>query len=448
MWARTRASPIKTAGLGKNLGSETKLDLGQRRLGLICATAWDDLQIARANFQACYEIQRYGVNVERSPGDFNARDFVIRAIRDLTSSGIDGIVGTSDYPGSLVASIIADQLALPGPKPEALLRASHKYYSRIAQRNCVAAATPQFALVDRKSIDEATFPLTFPIFVKPVKGTFSRFARKVYSYRQLKAYVDSPTVANYLTSYTYAFNQCLEMYGLPPDGGLMIAEEILNGLQYTLEAFIFENEMTVLGIVRSFMYVGTNSFERFDYPSDLKPHVSLLMIEIASKVMNELDFDNGVFNIEFFHDPCLDKVYIIEINPRMCPQFADMMENVNGLNTYEIAFSLAVGLRPVASGESTTYAAASSFVLRSFQDAVILHTPDRAKISEIEAMTPPMLVNTFFNAGESLSKDCYQFDGASYRYAVVNMAGPSASKLRSRMDFVKRQLNIVLAGNA
>ena len=41
-----------------------------------------------------------------------------------------------------------------------------------------------------------------------------------------------------------------------------------------------------------------------------------------------------------------DTIHIIEINPRMCSQFADLFEKVDGTNTYEYALALATGVRP------------------------------------------------------------------------------------------------------
>jgi hypothetical protein len=39
-----------------------------------------------------------------------------------------------------------------------------------------------------------------------------------------------------------------------------------------------------------------------------------------------------------------DGVHIVEISPQMCAQFADLVESVNGTNTYEILFAASINL--------------------------------------------------------------------------------------------------------
>ena len=62
---------------------------------------------------------------------------------------IDGVVGTGDYPGCMLAAQVARDLALPGPDPRAVVLLSHKFYSREIQRSVVREATPAFEAIDR-----------------------------------------------------------------------------------------------------------------------------------------------------------------------------------------------------------------------------------------------------------------------------------------------------------
>ena len=41
-----------------------------------------------------------------------------------------------------------------------------------------------------------------------------------------------------------------------------------------------------------------------------------------------------MFNIEMMYDAATDRIGIIEINPRMASQFADLYEKVDGTNSY------------------------------------------------------------------------------------------------------------------
>ena len=51
--------------------------------------------------------------------------------------------------------------------------------------------------------------------------------------------------------------------------------------------------------------------------------------------MTAVGFDHSCYNIEMFHDPAQDAISIIEINPRMSYQFADLFERVDGMSSFE-----------------------------------------------------------------------------------------------------------------
>ena len=54
-------------------------------------------------------------------------------------------------PGVTLAGALAAELGLAGARPERLITAAHKYYSRIAQRAAAPEAVPEFALVDLRA---------------------------------------------------------------------------------------------------------------------------------------------------------------------------------------------------------------------------------------------------------------------------------------------------------
>ena len=59
--------------------------------------------------------------------------------------------------------------------------------------------------------------------------------------------------------------------------------------------------------------------------------------------MEGLGFDNGLFNIEMTYDAAADRIAIIEINPRMASQFADLYEKVDGTSSYRVLLDIARG---------------------------------------------------------------------------------------------------------
>jgi hypothetical protein len=97
-----------------------------------------------------------------------------------------------------------ERLGLPGADPASIVRAQHKLLLREAlaahlpQANVRAAALP-WPLGDRRCREPRALAaaveaagLRFPLFAKPVKGTFSALARRVVSAEQLAAHLRLP----------------------------------------------------------------------------------------------------------------------------------------------------------------------------------------------------------------------------------------------------------------
>jgi biotin carboxylase len=414
------------------------------RVVLVCPTTWDTAQLPTLP-PIPYEVGTYGENVEHEPSAFDADLFIDEAVRSLGSAGIDGVTSSGDYPGALVAAFIAHELGLPGPDPESVLRCSHKYYARLAQREAVPEATPRFALIDPGQLDEDSLALRFPLFVKPVKSWFSQYARRVDTFEQLRRFVRSPGVRAHLATFVRPLDQLLARYPrFAFHGGYMLAEELLTGHQVTLEGLVQGGAMHIVGIVDSVMYQGTLSFKRFDYPSSVSASVARRMTVIAERVMTYIGFDNGLFNIELFYDERTDDVHIVEINPRMCAQFADLMESVNGTNTYELLVAVAAGRRAPVLRRRARFSVATSFVLRHFTDATVAAVPDTGRIEAIRARFPVTLVSTSYRQGQHLSDIEYESDGYSYRYAVLNIAGADKESLERDLAGVRGQLGFRL----
>lgn len=455
---------------------------GQRqRLLLLCPNEWDADQLPRSRdrWANTYEVLPYGEGAEHAPATFDALAFVDDTVRRFRHQGLAGVTSSSDYPGCLVAAAVAQALELPGPTPEAVLRCSHKYYSRQRQAEAVPEATPAFALLDPD--DLAACPLPFPFFVKPVKSWFSQHARRIASPEELHQFVSDPAVRSHLTGFVAPFNQLLHRYtDFAHDGGYLLAEECLTGVQVTVEGYSHRGRVEIVGVVDSVMYPGTISFQRFDYPSHLPAEVQARMADIAARVIPHTGLDEALFNIEMFYDADRDRIAIIEINPRMCGQFADLYELVNGTNTYEILFALATGRTPPGwqGGQATPtpatarqsneretlatsagrheeapetgvephggrFGVAASFALREFGDRIVRHTPDAETVAAVQRDYPVTLVQTFYHEGQRLS-DEDQSDGYSYRYGIINLAAPDHATLLTTFEEVKHRLGYVL----
>ena len=413
----------------------------KKRVLIVCPNSWDEAQLAAAGprLERTYELLFHGADAEGDPAGFPLLSFVAEVVERYRGR-IDGVTSSSDYPGCLVAAAVAQELGLPGPAPEALLRCSHKYYARLAQREAVPEATPRFALVDPRRLDRDAPGPDFPCFVKPVKSWFSVLAQPVGSFEELQAFAARPDVRTHLTAFVAPFNQFIARYSdLALDGGFLLAEDLLRGDQVTVEGFVSRGEVVVTGIVDSVMFPGTISFRRFDCPSRLDGAVQARMTGIVRRVVRHVGLDDSLFNVELFHDPATGRLTIIEINPRMVGQFADLMEMVTGTNTYEVLLAVAAGERPAARRGAGRFAVAASFPLRAFEDRRVRRVPGAARLAEVRQRHPVSVVKVYCRPGHWLSEEG-QSDGLTHRYGVVNMGGQRHASLLAEFAEVEGAL--------
>ena len=349
------------------------------------------------------------------------------------------VVSTDDYPGSALAAAIAKELGLPGPDPAVTLICQHKYLARRAQEKLVPDAVPPFALIDIAETAPLPDGLRFPLFVKPVKSFFSIGAERVDEPEALAALLPRWAAQD---QFFAPLDEMLQRYaGATIGSKRLIAEGVLRGEQVTVEGFVHGGKATVMGVVDSVMFPGTLAFARFDYPSALPGDVQQRMTDIAATLMPELGFDNGMFNIEMMYDPSSGAISIIEINPRMASQFADLYEKVDGTNSYAVLLDIAQGRAPRVMRRQGRYRFAASIVLRSFEDYVVAALPSEADLERLERSYPDIRIEILARVGRALSSEMQ--DGTSYRYGIVSLGGKDRDDVLAQFAACRDGLGIV-----
>lgn len=418
---------------------------GRRRVVVVLETDWDRKQLA-----ACRERWEDAIEVAFPPPDDVAcpSDFDPLAFVEAAASGalgrIEGVTSASDYPGATVAAAIATRLGLPGPRPERVIEASHKYYSRVAQRRAAPEAVPAFGLLDPRHPD-APPPVPFPLFAKPVKGAFSVLARRIDDAAGLRAYLASDAVREFTEDYMAIFNRLVAACtGFEIDGRWLLAESLLRGDLVTVEGFEADGEIRVFGVVDSILHAG-GSFARFDYPSRLSAAVQERMADVARRVIRELCLERCLWNIEMVHDAETGSIGVVEVNPRICGQFADLYQKVDGTNTYEIALALCTGAAPRLERAAGRYAAASSVPLRVFAPARVEAAPAPEDVAAAEALFPETLAWSECAVGDVLADFDVDEDGSSHRYAVINVGGATVEEVGRRAAVVEARLGYAMS---
>lgn len=374
-----------------------------RDILVVCPQERDLQAIRAARLDERYRVHCAGADLD-AIDVFEPQDF----LDECDDIPADGVVGTKDR-SALLASLIAERRGLPGPTPRSLIACQFKPTARALQRATIPAATPRFALLDGRP------PFGPPFFVKPVVGRLSQRARRIDDASEIERLED---VDEYMSGYA----RIAALAGLHPDAVRgFLAEELLGGDEVTLEGYVHGGEVVTIGVTDSVKYPGTNSFERFEYPSALPQERLGELHEVVSRILPALGYDAGFFNVEFFVPAGGETARIIEVNARISSQFWPLIQAVHGRSTYESLFRLACGEDP-AWRTGAPRGVAISYCLRVFEDAHVRSVPD-----------PEPGLELLVRPGLRLSEQGRN-DEQSYRLCIFDEFAPSREEAVARCE--------------
>ena len=384
-----------------------------RDILVLCPQERDRKAIAAAGLEARDRVRYVGADLD-TLDDFEPEAFLSEAA-ELPA---DGVVATKDL-SALLGAILARRRGLPGPPPEALLACQHKPTSRAIQQAVAPRSTPRFEVLD------GHMPFEPPFFVKPAVGRLSEHAIRVDSAADLSRLAGSRRYAS-----RYALIASLA--GAPAGRAHgFLAEELLGGLEVTLEGYVHRGRVTTIGVTDSVMYPGTNSFERFEYPTRLSHERESELASLAATLVRAHGLDDAFFNVEFFV-PQDGAAEIIELNGRLASQFAPLVHELHGRSTYDALFDVATGRDPDWRGRRPD-GVGVSYVLRVFEDALVERVPEPA--DDVEILVRP---------GARLSAQGTN-DAESYRLAIVYAFGETREEAVGRGRERARSLSFRLA---
>jgi biotin carboxylase len=235
--------------------------------------------------------------------------------------------------------------------------------------------------------------------------------------------------------YTRRYAEIAALAGMDPGSVLgFLAEELLTGDEVTLEGYVYRGHVTTVGVTDSVKYAGTDSFERFEYPSKLSQEHQAELSAIAERVMPAFGFECGFFNIELFVKPNCPPS-LIEVNGRIASQFAPLVQTLHGRSTYDALFALACGDDP-AWKSGLPDGVGISYCVRVFEDAFVEAVPDPEP--GLEILVAP---------GLRLSEQGVN-DAASYRLAIFSEFGETREEAVARCLDRARSLNFRLQATA
>jgi hypothetical protein len=352
---------------------------------------------------------------------FDPQRFV-EQLRRRYAGRVAAVMSTHEQFGALCAALFAEKEGLNGTTVSAVLQAQHKAIARTLHASALPRNTPPFQVFTFGQDPASQVSLPYPFFVKPVKAAYSVLAKKIGSPEELRAHTKfKPFEEHIIRRLTKPFNKLArERLNTTIDGDYMMAETLMQGSQVNVDGMAFDGEITVFGTVDAVMYPNTNAFMRFELPSRLPAHAVARCEDVARRALETLGFNHGLFNVELFWDEAAQEAKIIEVNPRMAAQFADLYEKVHGFNLYHALAELSCGRKPSFEKNRGGFGAAASFVYRVFDDTQKF-APSTEQLQQLRARFPDSLFTPDFKYGASRERE--QRWLGSHRYALLNLGG-------------------------
>ncbi len=362
---------------------------------------------------------------------------------------IGAVISANEQFGALLAAVIAQRLGLPGADPAAACAAHHKLVARAIQHRLAPHATVPslalpFELGDPRSYDEQALSdaLTglgrgFPLFVKPIKATFSVLARRIDSAHELARHLrfgpfERLIIERLVRPYAQIAKRLIDM---PCDPTRMLLEESVDEHQVNVDGYVFNGEVRVLGLVDAWMYpreaAGAKHFLRFSYPSIVQGAARERVTALTRQIVEAIGLRHGFFNCEFF--VCRNgDVKFIEMNPRVAAQFVAMYRDVEGLDGYRMLVDLAAGRDPAATPRLwRKHGASASLVWRKF-DGTTGAMPAPGALDWLATQFPHARLAMFHKRGRGLARE-YKWLG-SHRYAVMNLSARDERALNAAFE--------------
>jgi len=395
---------------------------------------WDAIGFGRSAGR--YRFVRDGFDLFRFPSNLRLAGFDLDRFADRLcerhGADLAAVVSNHEQFGALAAALVARRLGLPGTPPEAIVACQHKLYCRQVLQEVAPEANLPFFLLPCEIGEPPPAGLPYPLFVKPIKAAYSVLARRVETEQELARHIAfGPLEAWIIRRLVRPFDRVARRLA-PIDTGAhrMIAEQPVQALQYNLDGYVHRGELRPIGVVDELMYPGTQAFLRFAYPSRLDPAVQSRAIEVARRFLRAVGFDHGFFNMEFFHEPGTGAVRVIEFNPRMGSQLADLYRRVDGLDLHAMNLALACGHDPAGLPRlAARDGAAASFVFRVF-DGSAPAQPSADRREALRRAFPDALFMGFGRRGRALRRE-YKWLG-SHRYGVLHLGAADEAALRAR----------------
>lgn len=352
---------------------------------------------------------------------------------------LDGVVGVTDEP-SIVAALLAERLGLTTTPPVSIYRAQNKAVFKQFATQVAPAHPPTFVLTRPAEGAEIVGEELFPAFIKPARGSLSVDSYLVHSPDHLHSVLKSVfRKRRQLVDWAELFFQHWAQPDDPPSRSFLL-QPFIDARQFTVDGWVCQGQMGLFGVTETVYTPDRKSFERFDCPAHLRAPVYRELEAMLTQLVALLEYDNAVFNMEFFVTDNED-IIPIEFNTRLSIQFSPLWRQRFTKSNIDVMLEIAIGRTPDPQPLPQPRRA-SSCVLRTYQDQLVTAVPTPTEIATLKAAGYLESVRLLADVGTKLSD--YKQDAYTYRYALIDIAGNTHKDILRKLEYVKQHLHFGL----
>lgn len=348
---------------------------------------------------------------------------------------VDGVVALTDR-GSLVLGLLVSRgIVKNGPDLRSVLFTQHKLQSRRIQKKVSSSIVPEFDLL-------SAFDARSSFFVKPVYAFLSSFASSFDDYSAAKIFSQKHEVAlrQRNVSIPFFLSQLEDEVPIFDSETFdFIAETLLPDVpQITVDGFVDDGGITVLGFSRSDFFEGTNSFESFHFPHSFGEKIDTKVVSLINKLISAHELRETFFNVELRIDVETGEIWVVELNTRMSFQFSRMISEATGFNVLVAAARLACGERLDFDYVADDFHKGSLFIMRRENDALVKALRTHEELALLHKKNPSVYSYYTIDEGKKLSN--VPQDTEMFRYGCVLVLGESFESNRKTYEELAPQL--------
>ena len=216
--------------------------------------------------------------------------------------GLRAVFSSSEYFIE-TAAYLAAELNLPGNNAKAIANCRDKLLLSDKLQATGIRTADSLLITDLESANQRLPEVTFPVVIKPVSGSGSVGVKRC------------DTKEEYFSHITELLAVSTNERGIVTAPRILV-QQYIEGEEFSVEVIATGNHYHVLGITKK--YLGAEPYfveQGHDFPATLAKSLSSAIRDTAIQALKTMDFTFGAAHLELrIHD---QKVYIIEINPRL-----------------------------------------------------------------------------------------------------------------------------------